>query len=175
MKKEYEIEDSLVSFEIHPERPPEGIPAERQFSPAKYQSMMASLRSRGGELGISFGERPLLANSRLAIEASEYAKDKGRHPEFSDGIFQAYFTDGRNIGEMDVILDVASASGLNREEVRHVLSTGGYSAKRTRNAAEASRLGIDSVPTFVINERYQLVGAQPSEAFRSLFARLERG
>jgi len=136
--------------------------------------MMNSLRSRGGELGITFAERPILANSRLAIEASEYAGDKGAHSLFSEKVFQAYFTYGRNIGELDVILDIAAAAGLDREEVRRVLADGINAPRRLQNAAEAGRLGINSVPTFIINESRQLVGAQPAEAFASLFARLER-
>ena len=169
MKLEYEIEDTWVSYEIHPERPTEGIPAEKQFGRIQYQNMMASLRTRGAELGITFCERTLLANSRLAIEAAEYARDKGLHSAFSEKVFQAYFTNGRNIGELDVILDVASAAGLDREEVHRAISGGAYAQRRIQVAEEVKRLRIDSVPTFIINDHHQLVGAQPKEAFRKLF------
>jgi predicted DsbA family dithiol-disulfide isomerase len=137
--------------------------------------MMTSLRTRGAELGITFCERPLLANSRLAIEAAEYARDKGLHSAFSEKVFQAYFTYGRNIGELDVILDVAAVAGMDRDEVRRILTDGVYAPKRVQIAEEAKRLRIDSVPTFIINDRHQLVGAQPNEAFRKLFGQLERG
>ena len=100
LKQEYEVEDTWVSYEIHPERPKEGMLAEKQFGWEQYQNMMASLRTRGAELGITFCERPILANSRLAIEAAEYARDKGLHSAFGEKVFQAYFTYGRNIGEL---------------------------------------------------------------------------
>ena len=174
MKQEYEIEDTWVSFEIHPDRPPEGSLAERQFSPMKYQGMMTSLRTRGAELGITFCERPLLANSRLAIEVAEYARDKGLHSAFSEKVFQAYFTNGRNIGELDVILDVASAAGLDREEVHRAINDDAYAPRRIQIAEEAKRFRIDSVPTFIINDHHQLVGAQPHEEFRKLFRQMER-
>ena len=175
MKQEYEIDDTWVSFEIHPERPPQGEPVEKQFGWEQYQKMMTALRTRGAELGVEFCERSLLANSRLAIEAAEYARDKGMHSVFSEKVFQAYFSNGRNIGEMDVILEVASESGLDRAEVHRAISDGVYAPRRIQIAEEAERLGINSVPTFIINDRHQLVGAQPSEAFRKLFAQLERG
>jgi len=136
---------------------------------------MNSLRSRGAELGISYTERLLLANSRLAIEAAEQARDKGVYSAFSEKTFHAYFTTGRNIGDLEVILDIAAESGMNREEVRQHLLAGTYAQKRMQNAAEARRLGIDSVPTFIINETHQLIGAQPYEAFCNLFERLKRG
>ena len=120
-------------------------------------------------MGITFCERPLLANSRLAIEAAEYARDKGLHAAFSEKVFQAYFAYGRNIGEMDVILDVAATAGIDREEVRRAISDGTYAPRRIQVAEEAKRLRIDSVPTFIINDHHQLVGAQPKEAFRKLF------
>ena len=137
--------------------------------------MMTALRTKGAEFGVEFCERPLLANSRLAIEAAEYARDKGLHSAFSEKVFQAYFTYGRNIGELDVILEVASAAGLDREEVHRAISDGAYAPRRIQIAEEAKRLRIDSVPTFIINDRHQLVGAQPNEAFRKLFGQLERG
>ena len=149
--------------------------AEKQFGREQYQNMMASLRTRGAELGITFCERPILANSRLAIEAAEYARDKGLHSAFSEKVFQAYFTYGRNIGELDVILDVASATGLDREEVHRAISDGAYAPRRIQIAEEANRRRIDSVPTFIINDHHRLVGAQPNEAFRKLFRQLEQG
>ena len=175
MKQEYEIEDTWVSYEIHPERPKEGMPAEKQFGREQYQNMMASLRTRGAELGITFCERPLLANSRLAIEAAEYARDKGLHSTFSEKIFQAYFTYGLNIGELEVILDLVSATGLDREEARRAISDGTYAPRLIQIAKEANRRRIDSVPTFIINDHHQLVGAQPEESFRKLFRQLEQG
>ena len=134
--------------------------------------MMTSLRARGEELGITFCERSILANSRLAIEASEYARDKGLHSIFSEKIFRAYFTYGRNIGDLEEVLDVASATGLDREEVRRLLKEGVYSARRLQIAEEAERGRIDMVPTFIINDCHRLVGVLSLGEFRDLFARL---
>jgi len=134
--------------------------------------MMTALRAKGPELGIDFCERSLLANSRLAIEASEYARDKGLHFAFSEKVFQAYFTQGRNIGEMDVILDVAAATGLDSEEVRRVITEGVYAPKRLQIAKEAEEKQIEMVPTFIINDRHRLVGVLSPGEFRDLFAKL---
>ena len=148
------------------------MPAEKQFGREQYQNMMTALRAKGPELGIDFCERSLLANSRLAIEASEYARDKGLHSAFGDKVFRAYFTEGRNIGELDVILDVAAAAGLDREEVRRVITEGVYAPKRLQIAKEAEEKQIEMVPTFIINDSHRLVGVLSPGEFRDLFAKL---
>ena len=148
------------------------MPAEKQFGREQYQNMMTALRTQGAELGIDFCERSLLANSRLAIEVSEYARDKGLHSVFSEKVFQAYFAGGRNIGELDVILDVAAAIGLDREEVRRVIADGAYVPKRLQIAKEAEEKQIEMVPTFIINDRHRLVGVLSPGEFRDLFAKL---
>lgn len=148
------------------------MPAEKQFGREQYQNMMTALRAKGPELGIDFCERSLLANSRLAIEASEYARDKGLHSAFGSKVFQAYFTEGRNIGELDVILDIAAAAGLDREEVRRVIAEGVYAPKRLQIAKEAEEKQIEMVPTFIINDRHRLVGVLSAGEFRDLFAKL---
>ena len=174
MKQEYPIEETWVSYEIHPERPPAGESAEKRFGRERYNSMMTALRSRGKDLGIEFCERPILANSRLAIEAAEYAREKGKLPEFGEKMFNAYFSQGLNIGELENVLNVASDAGLDRDEVRSALENGKYAPPRMQAAEAAGRLGIDSVPTFIINDRHRLVGAQPIEVFRSLFEQMKK-
>ena len=134
--------------------------------------MMTALRAKGAELGIDFCERSLLANSRLAIEVSEYARDKGLHFAFSEKVFHAYFSQGRNIGELDVILDVAAAAGLDREEASRMITDGVYTPKRVQIAKEAEENRIEMVPTFIINDRHRLVGVLSPGEFRDLFAKL---
>ena len=148
------------------------MPAEKQFGREQYQNMMTALRAKGPELGIDFCERSLLANSRLAIEASEYARGKGLHSAFGAKVFQAYFTQGRNIGELDVILDVAAATGPEPEAVRRMITEGACAAKRVEIAKEAEEKQIEMVPTFIINDSHQLVGVLSPGEFRDLFAKL---
>ena len=79
---------------------------------------------------------------------------------------------GRNIGELDVILDVAAATGLDREEVRRMITEGACAAKRVQIAKEAEEKQIEMVPTFIINDRHRLVGVLSPGEFRDLFAKL---
>ena len=69
-------------------------------------SFYDQLRARGKEVGVVFGNLTVLSNSRLALMASEYARDLGQYDSFYKNIFHAYFTEGLDIGKVDVIADV---------------------------------------------------------------------
>lgn len=135
--------------------------------------MFEGLKRSAANYDIRIGELSLLSNSRLSLMASEYAKDKGVFHRLHEELFKAYFTDARNIGDMEVVLDAGEASGLNREDLRNVLNSKAYGERVDAGAMEAHRLGINSTPTFIINGKYKIVGAQPLQAFRDTLRRIE--
>ena len=69
-----------------------------------------------GSLGVNFGEVSRLSNSRMSLEASEYARDAGRFDSFHGRIFRAYFTETRDIGDLDVLLELAQEEGLDADD-----------------------------------------------------------
>ncbi len=99
LKKEYAIDDTWVSYELHPETPPAGMLLSERFKGYDLSSFYNQLRERGKEVGVVFGTHTLLSNSRLALMASEYARDKNRYDSFHENIFHAYFTEGLDIGK----------------------------------------------------------------------------
>ena len=174
LKNEYDIELEWVSYEIDPDRSAEGELAEEKFDPERHKKVMRILRARGAELGVEFCERMILTNSRLAIEAAEYARDKGKHAEFSEQIFKDYLTYGRNIGQIEVVLDIAKRVGLDELELRRALDEGVYAAKREQTAAESQEYEVELVPTFIINDEHQLSGVVGIKDFRRLFNRIKK-
>jgi len=137
-----------------------------------WDGMYQNLRRAGAHYGITFGAVTLLSNSRLALEASEYARDHGSFEEFHEKIFHAYFTEVKDIGRMDVILDAARSAGLDTEGLTVALQEGRYRAKLQNAQQESQRQDITGVPTFIIDERYKIVGAQPLEVFRDTLCSL---
>jgi predicted DsbA family dithiol-disulfide isomerase len=79
-----------VSYEIHPETPPEGVPLERLFGPG-IRTQQEGLQRRCVELGLHFEPAALLSNSRRAVEAAEFARENGKHAEFHREVLTAYF------------------------------------------------------------------------------------
>jgi predicted DsbA family dithiol-disulfide isomerase len=90
-------------------------------------------------------------------------------------MYQAYFQDGQNIGEVEVVLDVARQVGLDSAVVREHLQAGTYSERLKTAQQEAHALGVSGVPTFVVGPA-QIVGAQSPDVFVNMLRRVaERG
>lgn len=132
----------------------------------------AGLNRAGEPFGIRFGERSFLSNSRPALEASEFARDKGVYGLFHERVFHAYFTDLLDIGNVDVLLDLATAEGLDTAELKRVLEEGVYAPRLEETMREAARYGVNAVPTFIVNDEHKIVGALPLDSFRDRLSRI---
>jgi len=133
------------------------------------------LRRRGKEAGVIFSNRAILSNSRLALEASEYARDMGKYEAFHENIFHAYFTEALDIGILDVIASVAKKSGLDDTDMRKSLKDGRYGKRLEQARKEGQIINLTGVPTFIINAEYKIVGAQSIDVFRDLFREIGEG
>ncbi len=133
------------------------------------------LRRRGAEFGLVFGDRPLLSNSRMALEAGEFARDAGVYEAFHPLVFYSYFTEGLDIGKFDVIAAAAEKSGLDREgraDLRKALDEERYRPRLEDARREGEAIGLTGVPTFIVNKKYKITGAQEPAVFRECFGRL---
>lgn len=172
MKKEFDIKDDWLSFELHPETPPEGIPYAKRFPGADVEAMYDNIRKRGDEFGIKFGPRLLLSNSRMSLEASEYARDMGKYELFHERMFYTYFTESKDIGSLDVITESARVSGLDTDELLKALKERRYAHRLEESRKEAEKISLTGVPTFIINGKTEVVGAQQIAVFKDLFRKI---
>ncbi len=151
--------------------------------------MHEMLRSRAGEFGLPFSAPQLLSNSRLAILAAEHARDLGSHEALNRRLFTAYFAEGLDIGDVEVLAALGAEIGLDPAALRGSLATDAHADRLKRAEREARSLGITGVPTFFIASSaheaqsdtdallgagipsdptpIQIVGAQPIEVFRN--------
>ena len=134
--------------------------------------MYDPLRQRGKEFGIVFGDRTLLSNSRLALEAAEYARDMGKFESFHETIFRYYFTEAYDIGSIDVIKSVAIEIGLNTDDTMKAISEKRYRSVLDEARKEGEKINLTGVPTFIINGKYKIVGAQPLYVFKEVFSKI---
>jgi len=141
----------------------------RRFSgrPIDMQGTMQRMRRTAQELGLPFEEHDRLYNTRLAQELGLWAEYKGRGEPFHNAAFRAYFADGKNIGEISVLTDLAESVGLPADEAEAVLVKGTFKAAVDEDWAVSRAMQVTAVPTFIIN-RSRLVGAQPYEALQGL-------
>jgi predicted DsbA family dithiol-disulfide isomerase len=158
-----------VLFPLHPETPPEGQSLESLFAgrgvdlEAMYQRMKGLMDAEG----LPYSRRTHTYNSRLAQELAKWAETEPGGLALHDRLYRTYFVDGRNIGDVDVLVELATAVGLSDAEARRVLDE-----RRFKDAVDAdwtlsNRSGVTGVPTFVAGG-HQVVGAQPEAVLRQL-------
>lgn len=114
---------------------------------------MARLKQVAEELGLPLGRRKKTYNSRLAQELAKWSESKGRGDPFHEAVFRAYFVDGKNIGKVDVLVDLAKSIGLPEEEARSVLVSRTFKEAVDSDWSRSHALGVTAVPTFFIDER----------------------
>jgi predicted DsbA family dithiol-disulfide isomerase len=159
-------------YELQRGLPREGIPwselVERKFGGwERARTMFQHVQDAGTEEGIRFDfERVASApNSRDAHRVMLLAQEKGRLWEAAEALFAAYFTEGRDVGSIDVLAEVAGSAGVDADEVREMLAGARFVAEVEASEEAAEAGGMNSVPYFVFNGRFALSGAQPMEVF----------
>ena len=167
------MEDTWIAYELHPETPPDGILLSERFADRDLSGFYEHLRQRGQEFGIVFGDRARLSQSRLALMASEYARDDNKFDAFHEALFHAYFTEALDIGRWEVIASIAADCGLDSGQMGTALEEGRYRPRLDEARREGERIGLTGVPTFIIQEKYQIVGAESLDVFTDLFRKIE--
>ena len=107
-------------------------------------------------------------NTVKAHELLHHARVKGRQAEMAERLMAAYFTEGRHIGRVGELVDLAASVGLDPEETRRALESEQYLDAVRRDQAQARAYGIQGVPFFVVDGKYGISGAQPAETFASV-------
>jgi predicted DsbA family dithiol-disulfide isomerase len=171
LKQEYDLSVEWLAFEIHPDTPAAGMLLSTMFPQLDTQNTFRHLRDLAAPYGITFADIVLVSNSRMALEASEFAKEQGKFDQFHSSLFQAYFSQGMDIGNLEVLTQIGQESGLDRDALAQALQTGKYRQKIENIRKEAARLGVTAAPTFIIEDRDRIIGAQPIEVFKKKLKR----
>lgn len=158
-----------VHFPLHADTPAEGRSLEELFRGRGYDiaTMQAQMRARMQAEGLPYGDRKMTFNSRLAQELGKWADTQPGGEAIHDALFRAYFVDGRNIGEVAVLLDIAKQVGLDEAKAREVLEKRSFKAAIDADWKKSRDYGVTGVPTFV-HDGKGVVGAQPYEALVEL-------
>jgi predicted DsbA family dithiol-disulfide isomerase len=172
LQQAFDVEMVLVHFPLHPETPVEGrsmaeVYAGRNVDPeAMYQRMKGLMDAEG----LPYGRRTHTYNSRLAQELGKWADTQPGGAALHDKLYRAYFVEARNIGDADLLVELAASVGLPAEEVRAVLTERRFKDAVDADWAKSHQYGVTGVPTFVAGG-YGVVGAQPYEVLEQLLDR----
>ncbi|HEX5092339.1 MAG TPA: DsbA family oxidoreductase [Burkholderiales bacterium] len=164
-------EIAWLPFQLNPGMPKGGMPR-ADYRRAKFGSLErgrqldARVAAEGAGEGIAFAfdriERT--PNTFAAHQMIDLAQERGAGDAVVDALFRAYFEEARDTGDPAVLLGIAEAAGLPAAEVEARWSDAGDAARVARLEEDMKRLGIQGVPTFILDRRFGLSGAQPPEA-----------
>jgi predicted DsbA family dithiol-disulfide isomerase len=118
------------------------------------------------EVGLDYQmDTLILTNTFDAHRLTMYAKANGLMKEMTERILHAYFTESKHIGDHQTLTDLAVEVGLDREAVENMLASDEMTVEVRNDEQTARQYSISSVPFFLINKKYAITGAQPTEVF----------
>jgi predicted DsbA family dithiol-disulfide isomerase len=163
-----------VPFELHPEAPVEGIPFEAYFGRARTDQMQSHLQSVAADVGLKMETRDVIINSRRALGAAEFAREKGKYDEMHHALFKAHWELTGRLENVDDLVEIGAGIGLDPAELREAIEGGRYEALIDESRREAESVGINAIPAHVFGGRYLVVGAQPYEIFQRVLERMKQ-
>jgi predicted DsbA family dithiol-disulfide isomerase len=170
----------LQPYELNPHMPPEGedlgeyIHRKYGSSPQESAAVRETLRGRGADLGFAFNYRAdhRVYNTFDAHRLLHWAAEEGRQQELKHALFRAYFTEGENPSDPAVLVRVAGEVGLDPERAKQILASTEYSEEVRALQRRYRKLGIEAVPSVIVNDRHLIQGGQPPEVFERVLRRL---
>ena len=160
-------------FELNPAMPPEGqdigehLQQKYGSTPEQSARNREAIRERGAALGFEFrmDKRGRIYNTFDAHRLLHWAELEGRQAALKRALLKAYFTDGQNPSDAEVLVSLAAEAGLDATRAREILAGDAYAAEVREREAFYTGHGIHAVPAVIINERHLIQGGQPPEVF----------
>lgn len=160
-------------FELNPQMPPEGqnivehVAQKYGSTPEQSAANRQAIRDRAASVGFTIAgtDQSRIYNTFDAHRLLHWAGIEGRQSALKHALFEAYFTNGRNPSDQDVLVEAAEQAGLDPAAAREVLESGAYAAEVREAEQFWHSRGISAVPAVIINDKYLISGGQPPQAF----------
>ncbi len=172
LKAEYQVDVEWRPFYLRPDTPPEGMELPDYIKKARTNGSEERLRSIANAYGMEFESTERIYNTRIAHEATEYAREHGKGNEFHKIVFRKVYAEKQDPSNWAVLRTVAEEASLNADEMQREVDNGKYTANVADQVNWAYQIGVSGVPTYVINDRYAVVGAQSYEVFKNALAQI---
>ncbi|WP_067200180.1 DsbA family oxidoreductase [Microbacterium sp. XT11] len=171
-----QVNITFHSFELSPDTPVDFDGDEVDFLAghkgmprAQVEQMLSHVTGVAAGAGLEYRFDLLQhTNTVKAHELLHFAKAKGLQHEMEERLMAAYFTEGKHVGRIDDLVELATEVGLDPGEAREALESARYLPAVRQDQAQARAYGIQGVPFFVIDGQYGISGAQPPAAFENV-------
>lgn len=164
-------------FELNPDMAPEGMDRADYFA-SKYQISADDAKQRGGEIKaraeeagftMNTGGEFRIYNTFDAHRLLEWAMEEGKQRALKHALFEAYFTDRRNMSDHETLASIAESVGLNGARAREILAGDEFAGHVRQSQSHQRGRGVQSVPTIIVNGEYVINGGQPPAIFEKAF------
>jgi len=173
LKKKHGLELHWTYFPLHPDTPNSGLSLEDLFQGhgSNIKAMKQHMSALMTKENLAYGNRSHTYNSRLAQELAKWGESYPEGESLNLKLFEAYFVEGQNLAEPEILLEVAEAAGLDRDAAEKIIRNRSFRNAVDTDWKRSREFGITGVPTFVSGNQV-LIGAQTFEALEQLI--LER-
>jgi predicted DsbA family dithiol-disulfide isomerase len=176
---EVDAELHFQPFELNPQMGPQGQEivehiTQKYGATADIGRSQEALEARGDSLGFHFDfqRRGRIYNTFDAHRLLHWADAEGKQHALKNALFAAYFTEGRDPSNHDVLVSVAAGVGLDERRARQILASDEFAKEVRERERYYAGLGIQAVPSVIINDRHLIQGGQPPEVFEQALRQL---
>jgi predicted DsbA family dithiol-disulfide isomerase len=160
-------------FWLHPEIPRQGRSRDEVLG-ARGGQVSEGLRRLAAEDGLELNPAPVVSDAHPALEMAEFAREQGLLAPFHRAVMDAYWLEGQDIGDLDVLAGAARSAGLDADRAVRAFSDGRYTGEVVGTTQAAIRAGITGTPAWLINHHYLVMGAQPVDTLVEVIERVQR-
>ncbi|SMY07451.1 DsbA family oxidoreductase [Flavimaricola marinus] len=162
-------------FQLNPDMPAEGVDRraylETKFGgPEKADQIYGNIAKHAAEAGLTVHLDAIqrTPNTIDAHRLIHWAGIEAKQIKAVDALFQAYFVDGRDIGNAEVLADIADGIGMDASVVARLLASDADADDIRARDAHSRKMGVNSVPTFIVAQQHAVPGAQPTEIWEKV-------
>lgn len=178
LRRDIVLVEDYVGFEIHPDIPAQGVDTVPYLESLGYRNardIIKAIRGRIEQLGLKVGPMVRKYNTHLALLLIAYATEQRKAREYVQAVNRANFEDNANISDHTVLGELLKSVGLpgSLKQIKG-LQDGSYERQFVAQQSVARQLGITGVPTYIVDQRSLITGAQEAAVFRQAFMQTER-
>ena len=167
------IEVEWKSFQLDPTVPEVATESQEDYlvkrkgmSREQVQGILANVTEMARQAGLEYHlDKSVMVNSQKAHQLIQFAKTKGLGDEVEEVLFRAFFTDGKNVADLETLKELGKEAGLDEKELESAFTDDQFKYKMNQDIQEARSIGVTGVPFFVFDRKYGVSGAQPPQAF----------
>ena len=172
LPENYEVDVNFLPFELNPDTPKAGVDhksylANKFGGSDRYNQLTDHVTKVASDEGLKFdySRQSIMPNTLDAHRLIQYSKKYDKQPAIKEALMKAYFEEGVDLSKSENLVAIAEKAGLDGKEIRSFLASdeGALEVKEMEQANH--QRGVSGVPFYIINNKYGVSGAQPSDTF----------